>query len=212
VRTHSWQRVTLAGGLGQPIPTAEVEGDDGTEKISEAARDLLEREFAARLKRECARAFEEGRDAALTTARAELRTHLDRLARSLEDLALCRSRYRKEAEHEVVRLAIEIARRILRRELTIDPKAILGLLHAAFESLALREVLEVRVYPPHAELVRASLRQMGAPESISVVGDGNLEAGAVMIETKRGGFDASAQTQIEEIERGFTDLIERGHE
>jgi flagellar biosynthesis/type III secretory pathway protein FliH len=33
----------------------------------------------------------------------------------------------------------------------------------------------------------------------------------VSIETRRGGFDASAETQLEEIQRGFADLMERSN-
>ncbi|MDR3719737.1 MAG: FliH/SctL family protein [Bryobacteraceae bacterium] len=167
------------------------------------------RELQARLDRERAAAFEAGRQAAQNAARQELQTHYERLARSIEELAGCRLRYRQETEREVVQLSLEIARRILRRELTVDPEAILGLLRAGLESVSLREVLEVRIHPAHVDAVRNALQKMGAPAAISIVGDAHLEPGAVSIETRRGGFDASAETQLEEIQRGFADLMER---
>lgn len=175
----------------------------------EDVREALSREFQTRLKQERNTAFEAGRKAALDASTQELQTHYERLSEAIQELATCRQRYLRETEREVVQLSLEIARRIIRRELTIDPEAILGLLRAGLESVSLREVLEVRVHTAHAEMVRVALQRMGAPAAISVVGDPHLEPGAVCVETHRGGFDASAETQIEEIQRGFADLMER---
>jgi flagellar assembly protein FliH len=193
-----------AGGNG-----LDSGGGGAQSKSAEDVREALSREFQARLQQERNTAFEAGRKAAQDAASQELQAHYERLSRSIEELAVCRHHYRQETEREVVQLSLEIARRILRRELTIDPEAILGLLRAGLDSVSLREVLEVRVHTAHADVVRAALQRMGAPAAISVVGDPHLEPGAVCVETRRGGFDASAETQIEEIQRGFADLMER---
>lgn len=223
---HFWQRAERSGSTLAPPPggqaaapgpgqtqaggKAVVPGRSSAQPVgAEDVREVLSREFEARLQKERGAAFEAGKQAAQNASRQELQAHQERLARSIEELAVCRLRYRQETEREVVQLSLEIARRILRRELTIDPEAILGLLRAGLESVSLREVLEVRVHTAHAETVRTALQRMGAPVRISVVGDAHLEPGAVCVETRRGGFDASAETQIEEIQRGFADLMER---
>jgi len=202
----SWQRVASAESAATVPPPAECEVA-GPE--AERIRDLLLRDFQSRLERERAQAFESGREAGRGLARQELQVPLERLARSIDDLAACRALYRRETEREAVQLAMEIARRILRRELTIDPEAILGLVRAGLESVSLREVLEVRLHPSHAETVRLCLGKLGAPSGLAVIADPHLEPGAVLVETRRGGFDASAEAQLEEIQRGFADLLER---
>src|SRR5690349_2120279 len=77
--------------------------------------------------------FQEGQD----EARKELGGQLDamqaRLARTIEELSGMRQRFRHEAEEDVIALAIAIARRVLHRELTVAPEALLGLLKAALE-------------------------------------------------------------------------------
>lgn len=216
---HSWQRVGRSGDTPSSPPDGRefspaqrgASGKSCAPPNSDAAANAedVTREFQARLEQERAAAFEAGRQAAQNAARQESQTHYERLSRSIEELAGCRLRYRQETEREVVQLSLEIARRILRRELTIDPEAILGLLRAGLESVSLREVLEVRIHPAHVDAVRNALQRMGAPAAISIVGDPHLEPGAVSIETRRGGFDASAETQLEEIQRGFADLMER---
>jgi flagellar assembly protein FliH len=46
--------------------------------------------------------------------------------------------------------------------------------------------------------------------NIELVPDASLERGAAIFETTRGNLDASIETQLREIERGFTDLV-RSH-
>src|SRR5437868_6476295 len=78
------------------------------------------------------RGFSEGRTAGQEQTAAELQPLMDRMTRSLADLATTRSRVRKAAESDLLKLAIAIARRVLHRELTLDPSSIEGLIRVAF--------------------------------------------------------------------------------
>lgn len=145
-------------------------------------------------------------------AAAQWSAALDRAARTLSDLAALRHRLRKDAEEDVVKLSVAIARRILRRELTLDPDALLGLVKVAMERIQVRETHRVRVRAEDAALVTAFLDRIGSPHRIEVIADNALERGGVLFETQRGTLDASVETQLEEIERGFTDLLDRRNE
>ena len=90
-----------------------------------------------------------------------------KLARSIEELTGARPRYRREAEQDVVALALAIARRILHRELTVAPDALLGLVKAALDKLEAREVHQVRVSRQDAADGAAILRANGSAPSQS---------------------------------------------
>ena len=132
---------------------------------------------------------------------------LERLAHSIDELASLRPRLREQAEAGLIRLAVAIARRVVRRELTVDPDAITGLVKAALEQLAAHEGVRVRVHPEHEGTVRACLAGAGGAADIEVIGDQALERGSAVFETARGTLDASAETQLAEIERGLTDRL-----
>ena len=100
-----------------------------------------------------------------------------------------------------------MAHRILRRQLLADPEAILGIVKAALDRVEAREILRVRVVPDDAGRVRDLLAARGLPPGIEVVADPGLERGAFLIDTSRGTLDASVTTQLQEIERGLTDLV-----
>ncbi len=59
----------------------------------------------------------------------------------------------------MVRLALAIARRVLRRELAVDPDAMHGLVLGALEKLQSQEISRVRVHPSHAAQITAYLQE-----------------------------------------------------
>ena len=168
-------------------------------------RDIEAQLAAAREEGRC-----QGEKAGHQRARTELEAVLNSMTRSIAEIAALKPRLRREAEGQLVELALAIARRILRRQITIDPEAVAGLARSALDALNLREVAEIRVHPSQAQIVADSIARMGAPEAVRVFGDPSLEAGAVIIETSHGTLDASVVTQLEEIERGFADLASGG--
>ena len=132
---------------------------------------------------------------------------LERLAHSIDVVAGLRNRIRKEAESDLVKLSIAIARRILHRELSVDPDAISGLMKAALEKVQSQEIHRVRVHPDLEAAVRRVLEGLASGKSVQVVADGGRESGDVVFETTRGNLDASIDTQLQEIGRGLADRL-----
>ncbi|HYL78151.1 MAG TPA: FliH/SctL family protein [Bryobacteraceae bacterium] len=153
--------------------------------------------------------LEDGRAAARQEIGGQLDAAYDRLARTIEELSGLRSRFRHEAEEDVVTLALAIARRVLHRELTMAPDALLGLVKVALEKIEAREVHRVRVRPEDAAMVQQHLEKMGLPRRVEVTGDPGLASGAAIFDSSRGALDVSVETQLAEIERGFADLVRR---
>lgn len=168
-----------------------------------------ERAFEETLRSARAAALREGEATGRGRAAAELQPVMERLAATIADLAALRPRLRREAEADMLQLALAIARRVLRRELAIDPEALHGLVLAALEKLEMRELSRIRVHPSQAAAVSAVLRQAGAGFSIEVTSDPTLDCGAAIFETSRGSLDASIETQLQEIERGLADCLRR---
>jgi flagellar assembly protein FliH len=151
----------------------------------------------------------EGEASGYARAAAEHRAAVANLARSAAELAGLQPRLRREAEADLLELSLAIARRILRRELAIDPDAIRGVILAALEKLRGREVCRVRVHPSHAEALAACLRESAPPCEVEIVHDASAEPGTAVFETERGNLDASVGSQLEEIGRGLADCLRR---
>ncbi|WP_031500655.1 FliH/SctL family protein [Bryobacter aggregatus] len=139
----------------------------------------------------------------------EIEPWLKRMAQSIEDLATVKQRYRLESEEQLVRLAVAIARRILHREIQVDCEALLGLIHAAMQRLEVRELNRVLLNPKDHAALQPFLERLGLPPRVEIVSDAGLDRGALLLESTTGILDASIQAQLDEVERGFVDLMGR---
>lgn len=151
----------------------------------------------------------EGEAAGLQRAMERLDPVMAQLNALLLELASQRKRLRMEAEEDTVRLAIAIARRVLHRELSTDPEAILGLVNAAFGKLNAREVHRLRVSPTEAAVIHENRARLELPAGLEIASDASFPPGCAVFETSRGDLDASVDTQLAEIGRGLADLVRK---
>jgi flagellar assembly protein FliH len=203
VARFPWGRT--AGPVGLDKPSIRKFPDAGPE--ADVSR--LEREWQERVIEARAAGRREGEAAGRSRAEAEIEPVLQRLSRSIQELADLKPRLRREAEADMVKLAVAIARRIVRRELSIDPEALHGLVLAALEKLQAQEICRVRVHHSQTERVASILRSRSHGNPIEVAPDASCDPGAVIFETERGNLDASVECQLGEIERGLADLLRR---
>jgi flagellar assembly protein FliH len=202
VTAMAWKKVTAPGKEGQK--KAEEAHVDYTAQVAELT---LQWEHKAR--EAYAAGVREGETVGRNRGLAEVQPVIDRLGRSIEEITQLRPRLRKEAESDTIRLALAIARRVLRRDLAIDPGAMHGLVLAALERLQGQEISRVKVYPSHAAQVTALLRSSAHNAGVEVIPDASLEPGGIVFETSRGDLDASVDSQLQEIERGLTDRLRK---
>ena len=153
------------------------------------------------------RGVEDGLRRGREEAAAEVKKSFEQMAHALEDLSKIKRKLRHDAEQELVKLSLAVARRILYRELSTDPGSIEGIVHAALQKLQQREASKVRVWPAAVPAVRAALERIGSRAGIEIVPDPGLATGAILFETSLGELDASIETQLQEIQRGFADRL-----
>jgi flagellar assembly protein FliH len=189
---------------GRPAP-----GHQGLDAIA-LQRLLAEMEARqpAELEKVRKSAFEHGLKQGRQEASTEMQDALDRLARTIHEVVQMKRKIRTESEHELVKLSLAVARRILHRELTADPQALRGVVYAALQRLQNRETTRIRVFPASVPAVRDALERNGGLAGIEIVADGLLQPGGLLFETSLGDLDASVETQLQEIERGFADRLQ----
>jgi flagellar assembly protein FliH len=166
-----------------------------------------EQRFQAQLAQVRQEAFAEALRQAREEANAQIRGLQESVGQTIASLAQTKRKLRQEGEVELLKLSLAIARRILHREISIDSEALHGLVHAAMQKLQNREVSRVRVNPAGADAVRTSLERIGAAPAIEISPDPSLKSGDIIFETQFGELDASIDSQLAEIQRGFADRL-----
>lgn len=125
------------------------------------------------------------------------------LTQSLEEIAELREQMATYAEREMVQLAIEIAKKIVRREVTVDREIVVTLARVALSRLHNRALATVRLHPEDHEYVSARREKLGTQGTVQLIEDASIHRGGCLIETDFGDVDARIEQQFHEIERGF---------
>src|SRR5450432_351095 len=199
-----WREVNSAKNTGKSVTAAEEPAPDYRLQIAQ-----IQRECEQKTRDAHAAGLRQGEAAGRSRAAGELQPVVERMARAIDELANLRGRLRSEAEGDLVKLALAIARHVLRRELAIDPEALHELVLAALEKLHGQEISRVKVHPSHAAGVTACLQKAGTGTTVEVVPDPSREPGSIIFETSRGNLDVSVESQLQEIERGLADRLRK---
>jgi len=189
-----------------------VDGRGMSAGLEVLGRDAAARDAIDAARREGIQAGEhEGRRAARAQLEAQMQESIARERRQLlaavEEFAGARDMYFSDVEQEVVKLALAIAARVLHREAQMDPLLLAAAVRVALEKMADRSGV----------VLRASIADVGAWERMfqatepadrpRVMADERLEQGECVLETKLGTVELGVRAQLEEIERGFFDLL-----
>ncbi len=204
VRAFAWRK-PRDGSLARGGAAASMDETDALrERITQ-----LEGELAVRSMHVRQEGVREGEAAFAQKVSLQLDQAMIRCADAVKTILEARHKMRKQMEQDLVHLAIVVAKRILHRELNTDQDALLGLVRVALDKIDMRELHRLRVSPSGARVLEAEMATLHLPSRVEIAADASLEPGAVLLETSRGVLDASIDTQLLEIERGFTDLVRR---
>jgi flagellar assembly protein FliH len=196
-------------GAGQKAEHRDSRGREAHDHASRetALRDAVE---AARLQGS-AEGEREGRRAARAELEAEARASVGRervrLVETVKQFQGMRERYFTEVEQEVVKLALAIAARVLHREAQIDPLLLTAVVRVALEKMADSSGAVVRVAEADVAAWEQVFQAMESSERPRVAEDSRLQRGDCVLETRMGTVELGVSVQLEEIEKGFFDLL-----
>jgi flagellar assembly protein FliH len=203
--------------LDRPASVAETDMEEeiASAEIVPQENEALDRPLLSRTEQILER-VEIARSEATAEARLLWQTELEeriaeersRLQRVEEEFRQQRTRYFAGVESEIVRLALAIAARVLHRESKLDPLLLNGVVKVALEKVAKDSTVVLRVPSGELERWREALAT-NQESALKLVGDERMGAGECLLETNVGRVELGVSAQLEEIERGFFDLLEQ---
>jgi flagellar assembly protein FliH len=193
-------------------------GSSGSRKADWLSETRGTAAWEARLAEEERRSFEAGRELGIQEGRAAEREaqaanrcakdklRIEETAQLVESFSAERNRYFEAVEHEVVKLALAVAGRILRREAHMDPLLLTGAVRVALGQLSGTTQVRLRVPAADLELWTDTIAHLPnlAPKPIVLAGEG-MRLGDCVMETEMGSVDLGVRAQLGEIEHGFYD-------
>ncbi len=188
------------GMIGEPALAAPVEPEAEPEPPPETEEAKVQRAwsegYSAGYAQGHAEAVNEGNqrmDAYVSGVGRETSEHLAALVQSLEArLQQCE----QNMSRHVLDLACELARHVVRRELKIDPEAVLSVVREALGMLVMDgKAAVVRLHPQDLEALGPSLREEFAQPSLTWLADPMVERGGCLVESGGTVIDGTVETR-----------------
>ncbi len=190
----------------------EVRAKSIVEMAREEAETLVS---AARQEAEMIRnaAYQEGLEAARQEFEQERTELADQVAQTIEGIQHQVEEFWVAMEPELLKLAVEIARKVVHREISENQDVILNMIKIALYQLKERQSLKIRVSPADYDLLREHKEEIisscDGMRTLEIIDDRRVEQGGCLIEGDNGNLDARIGTQLKEIERA---LLEAAHD
>lgn len=147
--------------------------------------------------------FEEGRAAGLAAAEEAIGETVARLAAILENVHENHATFYRAAERQVVDLALQIAQKVVEREVENMPDLAVNVIRTALEEMDARTATRVRVNPNDEEILRRRWREVIPPgvsaDRIELIGDERVAPGGGVIESTQGQVDAQLETKLAQL-------------
>ena len=158
----------------------------------------------AALEREAfATAYAQGERAGLEAGTTRADAMLRRLSDTLRELDELRRSMIRQTEHQIVQLAVEMARRILRREVQADNDLLVAMARVALDRLGDSAPATIRLNPEDYHTIVARHGGTWAGSHVTVVADPAVGRGGWMVESSFGFIDASVDAQFRVLEEAL---------
>jgi flagellar assembly protein FliH len=189
-------RIIRGDGRVQKLKiSAPAEHSNGTISSEEHQMNVEKEAFA--------QGYAEGEKIGKQMGERMVETIVRRYENSLAELALSHKALVESMEKETVRLALEISRKIVQRELTIDPDLVAALAAVALKRVSGHQSIALRVSRHDFPRVRVAIANVN--QAVEVKDDATLERGDFVIETGQTFLDGKVASQIETIGKALFD-------
>lgn len=147
--------------------------------------------------------FSSGKAIGLEEGKSKYNEALSKIGNSINSLLNVKNELIREYEPEIIKLAISIAEKIVKREVTIKSDHIVEIVSSLVNQLKDKSKVIIKLSPEDFEDLKNS-EKLGKLKYIStnfeIIEDPTLSKGDVMVDTSFGVIDASINSQLKRIE------------
>ena len=133
----------------------------------------------------------------------EVETIRETLSETINEISSLQGEITSRVETELVEFALNIAKKIVRREVTIDREVALTLVKVSLGKLHSRTLAKVHLHPNDFAFVQSKREHLDFHNALELVEDKTISPGGCLIHTETGDIDARIESQFEEIAHGL---------
>ena len=194
--------------LGQLIPLVSIVTDaDGAKLIPIQEVFKVEQFLSEECKKSEQKGFEQGYEQGQEEGSKEARNVLAQLNGAINDAVSQRENLLNEARDRVLKMVIQIARKVTFDSIEVDPETVISLINGVIDNLVDRSRLRIKVNPNHLPIVEQNIDRFleGSTtiKEIKIEPDPRVKYGGCFIETPTGDIDARLESQFDVIEEAL---------
>jgi flagellar assembly protein FliH len=208
--------------LGEKFKSATLTIQDSFEKFEEVSHEASADEILQKVKDEAAQIIlqaERDREAIEQAAREkaeiEARNSIDEeiaarvneiraeFIETMRQVDSLRDEISNRIEKDVVELAIEIAKKVVGREVVFDRDIALTLARVSLKKLHGKSFAQIHLHPEDFTYVQSQRERLGFRGSLEFIEDRSISVGGCLIHTETGDVDATLESQFAEISHGL---------
>jgi flagellar assembly protein FliH len=189
-----------SGSAPLPAPGARKGQPQAPAAPARPAEEVVPRAAVAELEREAfAKGHAQGERAGVEAATRRAQAVLSRLTQTVEEMAGLRTELVQKTERQVVQLALAIAGRVLRREVSMDRELLVAIALVALERLGESTSATIRLNPDDHAFLGGDHPQGGNDAFVRIAADPLVAPGGCLVQSDFGLIDAGIDAQLEEI-------------
>ncbi len=200
---RSWQAPLLGDDelAAGEAPKEEEQAEEQEEEEEEALKPPTAEEIEEIQRQAWNEGYEDGRKAGLAAAEQEYAGRVEALDQVLREMARPLDELDDRVEEELVRLAMAVARQLVRREVRTDPGQIVGAIREAVALLpSANGDIRIELHPQDAALVRELLHlENGDEPAWRLLEDPTLSRGGCRVHNATSRIDATLESRINRV-------------
>jgi flagellar assembly protein FliH len=176
---------------------------DPSQKLERVERDSYEKGFA------------QGQKDGLALGRSKAEEIWKKMHALFEELSLLKTKALEEAEEQIIKLSMTVARKIVKKELATDPDTVKRSLQQALAFLKDKSFVRILVNPEEMKVLEPYLPELTATKKIErfeLAEDQCVERGGCILETGFGRINATIENQFAELETELEEAFCAGGE
>lgn len=152
-------------------------------------------------------AAKEGHKIGIESAKDDIK----KLNESIEEFFGYKDKVYKEVSEGILDISLEIAKKIINTEISVNPEVLLNIIHnMLLDNAKGEDRIVVKVKPEDVNFVKSHIPTILAntqfEAKIMVIADDSINIGGAIVETSNGIIDGSIETQINIIQEAFKKL------
>lgn len=204
-------QIELPTGKWTSLPPSGSEPENGADEEEESPQDRQ-----ARLEKEAyEKGFEQGQKDGLDLERRQSEEKGKQLDALLCELQGLKSQLYLEAEGELLKLSMEIAKKVLREEVKCDSRTIVHTIREAMTFLVDKSLMQIVVHPDDMDEIKQLMPELTTKTKggqLELVEDHAIERGGCILKTGFGRINATIDDQLWMLEKALEKAFKRHQE